>query len=412
MQIPPALRHRQFALFWVGLFLAWTGNQFLIWAIPWQISSFTKNPAALGSIGLIRLVPTIFISLFAGVIADRFSRRKVVILTHSAMGGTALLLGLLTITKTIQLWHIYVLLIIHATAFVIDLPARFSLTPNLVPKSVLPNALSLEVIAFQIGGIFGPILNGIIINQIGEHASYLIAGGLFTAMPISLILMGPIQQKRLKKVGSGVDWGAIKDGIHFTFRHPLILSGMLLDFFATLLTRADSLLPYFARQIFAVEGFSYGLLTAAPMIGAALTGTVLSQVKQIRHQGKLILGSVSMIGLSAVIFGFSRNYLLSLFALMLAGASDSVSSIIRSSIRQLHTPDKLRGRMTSVNQIFFMGGPYLGDVKSGFLGGLIGVPLAVALGGFACIFSVGWVNSQWPELRAYSGSDTPHVEAT
>ncbi|MBL7162196.1 MAG: MFS transporter [Anaerolineales bacterium] len=405
MQIPPALRHRRFAFFWVGLLLAWTGNQILIWAIPWQISNFTDNPFALGGIGLIRLVPTILISLFAGVIADRFDRRKVVMVTQSVMGGTALLLGLLTLTKTIQLWHIYALLVIHATAFVIDLPARYSLTPNLVPESVLPNALSVEVIAFQVGGIFGPILNGIIINQVGEFASYLISASLFTAMPIALIVMGPIHQKRFESQGGGVEWDAIKEGIQFTFKHPLILSTMLLDFLATLLTRADSLLPYFARQILGVEGFSYGLLTAAPMVGAALAGTALSQAKAIRTQGKLVLGSVAMIGVSAVIFGFSRTYLLSLFALMLAGASDSVSSIIRSAIRQLNTPDKLRGRMISVNQIFFMGGPYLGDVKSGFLGGVIGVPLAVALGGFACIFSVGWIAKRWPQLRAYQGNE-------
>ncbi len=407
MHIPPALRHRRFALFWIGLLLAWTGNQFLMWTVPWQISGFTDSPFALGSIGLIRLAPTIFVSLFAGVIADRFSRRKVVFVMQSIMGSTALLLGLLTLTQRIQLWHIYALLIIHATAFVIDLPARYSLTPNLVPESVLPNALSMEMIAFQVGGIFGPILNGIMINLFGEYVSYLIAAGLFASMPIALILIGPVGQKLLERTSAGVDWGAIREGIRFTFQHPLILSGMLLDFFATLLTRADSLLPYFARQVLEVEEFAYGLLTSAPMIGAALAGLVLSQVKVIRHQGKLVLGSVTLIGLSAVMFGFSRIYLLSLIALMLAGAGDSVSSIIRSAIRQLHTPDKLRGRMISVNQIFFMGGPYLGDVKSGFLGGLIGVPLAVALGGVACIFSVGWVGYRWPELRAYMGKDIP-----
>jgi MFS family permease len=114
-----------------------------------------------------------------------------------------------------------------------------------------------------------------------------------------------------------------------------------------------------------------------------------------------------MIGVAAIVFGFSRSLPLSVAAMMLAGASDSVSSIIRSAIRQTHTPDRLRGRMTSVNQIFFMGGPYLGDVKSGFLGNIIGVPLAVALGGVACIFSVGWVAKRWPELRAYSDNSTP-----
>jgi len=180
---------------------------------------------------------------------------------------------------------------------------------------------------------------------------------------------------------------------------------MLIDFLATLLTRFDSLLPYFARQVLDVEEFAYGLLTAAPMIGAALAGIFISQLRVIRHQGVLVLGATAIMGIAAIVFGFSRFFWVSLIALMFAGASDSVSSILRSAIRQLHTPDKLRGRMISVNQIFFMGGPYLGDVKSGFLGGLIGVPLAVALGGIACIFSVGWVGSKWPQLRDYQGDE-------
>ncbi len=405
MHIPPALRHRRFALFWVGILLAWTGNQFLMWAVPWQISGFTDSPLALGSIGLIRLAPTLFVSLFAGVIADRFSRRKVVFVMQSVMGSTALILALLTLTKTIQLWHIYTLLAIHATAFVVDLPARYSLTPNLVPKSVLPNALSLEMIAFQIGGIFGPIVNGIVINQWGEFGSYMISAALFASMPIAMLLIGSVQQDSLQRNSAGLDWGAIRDGVLFTFKQPIILSCMLIDFLATLLTRFDSLLPYFARQVLDVEEFAYGLLTAAPMIGAALAGIFISQLRVIRHQGVLVLGATAIMGIAAIVFGFSRFFWVSLIALMFAGASDSVSSILRSAIRQLHTPDKLRGRMISVNQIFFMGGPYLGDVKSGFLGGLIGVPLAVALGGIACIFSVGWVGSKWPQLRDYQGDE-------
>ena len=405
MRILPALRHRQFNLFWMGLLLAWTGNQILLWAIPWQIRDFTDNPLALGSIGLIRLTPTILFSLFAGLIADRFDRRKVVIITQSVMGATALILGTLTLTKTIQLWHIYVLLAVHTSAFIVDLPARFSLTPNIVPDQALPNALSLEVVAIQIGGIIGPIINGLIVNHLGEQFSYLVSACLFAGMILILISMEPIPQQSAAKNHKGIDWEAIKEGLNFTFTHPLILSAMLLDFLATLLTRADALLPYFARDTLGVEGTAYGFLTAAPMIGAVTAGAFLSLVGTIRHHGKWILGSGIMIGLAAVIFGSSRAYPLSLFALMLAGASDSISSILRSAIRQLHTPDRLRGRMTSVNQIFFMGGPYLGDVKSGFLGGLIGVPLAVALGGGACVLSMGWIAKRWPELWEYNG---PH----
>ena len=179
---------------------------------------------------------------------------------------------------------------------------------------------------------------------------------------------------------------------------------MLLDFLATLLTRADSLMPYFARNILGLNAAQYGWLSAASAMGASAAALTLTQVRQIHQQGKLLLISIGMIGVAAVIFGTSRSFLLSMLALMLAGASDSVSSIIRSTIRQINTPDKLRGRMTSVNQIFFMGGPYMGDVKNGLLGATpIGVPMAVALGGVVCLASAGWIARQWPVLRRYDG---------
>jgi MFS family permease len=180
---------------------------------------------------------------------------------------------------------------------------------------------------------------------------------------------------------------------------------MLLDFFATMLTRADSLMPYFARDILGLNASQYGWLSAATAIGAITSGLSLSQMKAIRRQGATLILAVGMVGLGALIFGLSRWFPLSMAALILVGASDSISSIIRSAIRQQHTGDSLRGRMTSVNQIFFMGGPYLGDVKSGFLGGLIGVPLAVALGGIACLLSTSWIARRWPTLRSYQNID-------
>jgi predicted MFS family arabinose efflux permease len=223
-------------------------------------------------------------------------------------------------------------------------------------------------------------------------------------MLFALVLMGSVSQERLVKANPGLDWLAIKEGLIFTFKHPLIFPSMLLDFLATLLTRADSLMPYFAKDILGLNAAQYGWLSAASAIGASTAALILTQIHQIRHQGVLLLGSVGMIGVAAAAFGSSRSFPLSMLALILAGASDSVSSIIRSAIRQLNTPDKLRGRMISVNQIFFTGGPYLGDVKNGFLGGIIGVPLAVALGGVVCVASVGWIARHWPGLRGYDGA--------
>jgi len=385
------------------MIFGWIGNQILVWAIPWHIRDFTQNPLALGAIGLIRLVPTIALSLFAGVIADKFSRRKIVFVTQFTMGLVGLSLALLTLTGNIQLWHIYTLLAIHATAFIFDLPARYSLTPNLVSSKILPNALSVEFLGIQLASLAGPILSGVVMNRFGQSVAYLVSAALFGVMLMALLILKTIPQKKLISTQPGTDWGSIKEGILFTIRHPLIFPGMLLDFLATLLTRADSLMPYFARDILGLNAAQYGWLSAASALGAVSTGFILSQMREIRNQGKTLIRAVATIGLGAVVFGFSRSFPLSMAALILVGATDSVSSIIRSTIRQSHTSDSLRGRMTSVNQIFFMGGPYLGDVKSGFLGGAIGVPLAVGLGGIACVISVGWVTRQWPKLGGYDG---------
>jgi MFS family permease len=404
MQVPPALRYRQFAIFWTGTIFGWIGNQVLVWAIPWHIRDFTDNPIALGAIGLIRLAPTILFSLFAGVIADSISRRKVVFITQSVMGSVALVYALLTLAGVIQLWHIYVLLAVHATTFIFNLPARYSLTPNLIPGGLLPNALSVEFLGVQLGSLVGPVLSGVLMDRFDQSAAYFASASLFGVMLVALLLMGSVPQEKLKQTSSGIDWRSIRTGVTFTFRHPLIFPGMLLDFLATLLTRADSLMPFFARDILGLNASQYGWLSAASAMGAVTAGFMLSQLRAVRRQGATLIGAVGLIGLGAVIFGFSRSFPLSMAALILIGASDSVSSIIRSAIRQQHTSDNLRGRMMSVNQIFFVGGPYLGDVKSGFLGGLIGVPLAVALGGLASILSVGWIARVWGGLMAYDGA--------
>jgi len=348
-------------------------------------------------------VPTVFASLFAGYLADRFSRRRVLFTTQCIMGLTALTLALLTLSGHVELWVVYLLLFVQATAYVFHLPARLALTPNIVPAADLPNALSAQFIAIQVGGLLGPVLSGALIERFGQGTAYLASAGLFSVMLLALLLMGAVPQEKMRSDKPGFDWAAIKEGVIFTFRHPLIFPSMLLDFLATLLTRADSLMPYFARDILHLNAAQYGWLSAAQAMGAFAAAITLTQVRNLRRQGTLLLGSVALIGLSAVIFGLSRSFPLSMAALFLTGASDSISSFVRSAIRQLNTPDKLRGRMTSVNQIFFMGGPYLGDVKSGGLGGLIGVPLAVALGGVGSVLSARWVARRWPALRQYDG---------
>ncbi len=401
--LPAAFHHRRYVLFWFGLAFAWAGTQMQLWTLLWHIRDLSTLPLALGAVGFIRLAPTLLFSLFAGVIADQFRRRRVLIVTQSLLLSLALLLALLTLNGLISLWTIYLIIAAQSVVLTFDLPARQSLIPNLVPTEDLPNAFSLQILAFQIGAFAGPTLSGLTIDRFGVIGPYLISLAGFSIMILVLFAIGPVSQTMNLPKRRGFDRGAIMEGIRFTFRHPLILSSMLLDFFVTFLTRADTLMPIFARDVLFVGPIAYGWLSAAQSLGASITSLILSQVKTLKRQGVLLFGAVTCVGLATFVFGSSGLFAVSLSALILVGASDAISSVIRNTIRQVQTPDELRGRMVSVNQIFFMGGPQLGEVRAGLLGQLIGVPLAVASGGVACVIAVGLIALRWPELRRYQG---------
>jgi MFS family permease len=200
-------------------------------------------------------------------------------------------------------------------------------------------------------------------------------------------------------------WADIRDGVRFIRDQPLILSTMILDFIATFFSSANTLLPYFAQNVLRVGEIAYGWLAAAQSIGAVTVGLVVSQFRQIRYQGILLLSSVVVFGAATILFGFSRMYGIVFLSLILIGAADSVSTIIRNTIRQLNTPDSMRGRMTSINQIFFMGGPQLGEVEAGAAARYFGVPFAIITGGIGTILGVWLIASIWPALPRYRGDE-------
>jgi MFS family permease len=198
---------------------------------------------------------------------------------------------------------------------------------------------------------------------------------------------------------------AVSFGLRFVTGQPVILSSMLLDFFATFFSSATYLLPIFAVDILGVGAQGYGWLVSAPPIGAGLVALALAFRQTIQNQGRVLLGAVAGFGVATIVFGFSHSYALTFIALAVTGATDSVSMIIRNTIRQVQTPDRLRGRMTSVNQIFFMGGPYLGEVEAGIVGQIFGAPFAVISGGVGCLAALAWINVRFPQLRRYRGDE-------
>ena len=406
IHIPPALKHRGFALLWGGLLISMIGTQMQQWALFWHISQLSKDPIAVSVVGGVRFVAVLCFSLVGGLVADRYNRRAILFITQSTAMVIAAILGLLTLTGQIQLWHIYALTAIQASAMAFDLPARQSLVPNLVPRDILPSAFSLQSIAFNTGAILGPGLSGIVIGYLGQEAVYFINAVSFLAVIFALFALGTIPQRQVEaRRGFKAAWSDIRDGIRFIRQQPLILSTMILDFIATFFSSANTLLPYFAQNVLHVGEVAYGWLASAQSVGAVTVGLIASQYSRIRRQGPLLLVSVVVFGAATILFGLSRWYLLTFAALVLIGAADSISTIIRNTIRQLITPDSIRGRMTSINQIFFMGGPQLGEIEAGVVAQFFGVPFAILSGGVGTILGVWLVASLWPQLTGYNGDE-------
>lgn len=400
-----ALRYRDFRLLWIGQLISTAGSQMRIVAVNVQVYQLAKagaavDPAlALGLIGLARAVPLIATSLLSGLVADRADRRRLLILTSIGALISSAVLALASGLDAAPLWLIYAMVILAAVAGAFEMPARQALVPTLVPPAILPNALSLNVIVWQVATIVGPTLAGILIAWRGVAPVYWIDAVSFLAVVVAAMLM---RTRAVPRRGEPVSMHAALEGLRFVFRSPLIASTMLLDFFATFFGAAMTLLPLFADQVLRVGPVELGWLYAAPSVGAVLSAALLTSVK-IRNQGPVLLWSVAIFGACTALFGLSRWLPLTLLALAGTGASDTVSMVIRQTIRQLMTPDELRGRMTAVNMIFFAGGPQLGELESGIAASLLGGPAAVFLGGALCVLMVGAVAWRVGELRRYEG---------
>jgi MFS family permease len=380
-------------------------------AIHWHIRELTgePDPLALGGIGLARILPVIIFSIIGGTVADNYNRRAILFITQTALAVQALVLAALTFFGQITIWQIYILTAVQASAMAFDLPARQSLVPNLVPRDILPSAFSLNTIAFNVGAIGGPLFFGLI-PEGGQGLAYLLNSISFLAVIAALFFMGDVPQN-VNKAG-GVNLSAMWDGVRFIFKRPLISSTMLMDFIATFFASANTMLPIVARDILNVGKTGFAWLTSAEAIGSVVAGLVVSQFPKLRKQGLMFFVSVFAFGLATILFGFSKTFGLAMIALFLVGAGDAVSTVIRNTIRQLQTPDHIRGRMTSVNQIFFMGGPQLGEVEAGLVAAAFGVPFSIVSGGIGCIVGLILVVWKWPQLVHYDGHETLPAPAT
>lgn len=426
-----ALRHPGYRRYLTGNFLANAGRQAVSIAATWQIYQWTNSATALGLVGLVNVVPLLLFVLPAGALADRFERRLIIMRCMGASAVLSLLLALVShfdhsipawgaLTAANNLLHdvalfferhadpetlrfdnpalpiVYLLLFLNAIARVIAAPARGSIVPLLVPTPALGNAVTWSSSTFELSTVIGPALGGLVVASFGYAWVYaldvLCAGSLIVAL-LGVKLLRPPGGDR-----TAPDPGALA-GARFIWRRQPLLAAMTLDLFAVVLGGAITLLPIYADRILHVGPAGLGWLRAAPALGAITMAFIVAHRRPLARPGTVMLWSVAGFGACMIAFGLSTWFWLSLLALFLSGACDNLSVVVRHSVVQLLTPDSLRGRVTSVNQLFIGSSNEISALRAGLTAALLGPVLATTLGGLGTIAVTAAVAAIWPGLK-------------
>jgi MFS family permease len=388
------LRHRAFVLFWFARVAATVGYQMLIVAVGWQLYELTSDPFDLGLIGLIQFIPAILLVLVIGQAADRYDRRMLLVgcQTIEAVAVTTLLSAVLAGAITREL--------ILGVAFIMGVARAFEVTvmqiivPGLVPLPLVPRAVAGSATANQTATIAGPALGGFLYAA-GPAIVYGTCLALFVLAGVLLIL---IRIERAAPTREPFSLKVFFAGFSYIRGHPVILGVISLDLFAVLLGGVTALLPVFARDIYAAGPWGLGLLRAAPAVGALAMALALTRWSFERGAGKIMFTAVAMYGLATIVFALSGSFVLAIAALIVLGASDMVSVVLRMTLVQLGTPDAVRGRVTAVNGLFIGASNQLGEFRAGAMGSWFGAVPAVLIGGVGTLIIVAiWVRL-FPEL--------------
>ena len=393
-----AFAYPAYRYFWAARFLSAFSNLVRAVAVGWQIYDLTRDPLDLGLIGLSQFAPAVLLVLVTGAAADRFGRRRIMLLSELAFLIVALGLFLLTWHGLMSPLPIFALLILLGIARAFYGPATSSLVVNLVPAHVFPNAVSWSTSSWQVASITGPVAGGLLYG-ISPLAAYA-AGLVLLAIAVMFLLRIPEVEIASPKANENESKGSqIFAGFKYIFSQPVVLGAISLDLFAVLLGGAVALLPVFARDILHVGPWGLGLLRAAPGIGAVIMAWYLASNPIKDHAGIIMFIGVGFFGLFTFVFGVSTVAWLSILSLALLGAADMVSVQVRETLIQLWTPDAVRGRVNAVNGLFVGASNELGEMRAGTMAAFIGVVPAVVFGGVGAILIAGAWMLIFPQLR-------------
>ncbi len=407
-----------FRLYWIARFAAVLSTMGMVVIIGYQVydtaradygMSIREAAFQIGLVGLFQFVPLALLTPVAGWVADRFERRTVARIANAVDMAVALALGYVTANDLLSLPVLFALAALHGTARVFVGPAMSAIAPNIVPASLLPKAIAMSAIAWQLGSVAGPALGGFLYAADPALPYWTAAGLMFVAIlalsPIRPVIPPPFE-------GKATPLKQMADGLSYVRGHRFLFGAITLDLFAVLLGGATAMLPVYARDILDVGTEELGVLRAAPALGAALVALWFAW-RPLRHNvGVKMIAAVVAFGFATIIFGLSQQMWLSLAALAALGAFDMLSVYVRSSLIQLHTPDTMRGRVSAVSGLAISASNELGEVQSGIAAALIGPVAAVVVGGAAAVaVALGWAYI-FPELRRARTFDPPEIVST
>lgn len=396
-----ALRYKSFRWFVVSLFAMTLGTQTQAVVVGWQMYALTRDPLALGLIGLAEALPYIGLALFAGHVADAGNRRRIAILALLALFACSVALLVFTVTPGFLgrhgVWPVYATIFASGIARSFLQPARQALGAELIPRELYVNAAAWRTSTWQTAAVAGPALGGLLYGFSGAGAAYVV---IVTLIAISVVAFTRVAYvpRVLDAVPVTVGEG-LRSGIRFVFSQPVLLGALTLDLFSVFLAGSEALLPVFASEILHVGPQGLGILRAAPAAGAVAMSLYLAHRRPIERAGLTMILAVAVFALCIIGFGLSRSFWLSLVLLAVSGMADNVSVVIRSTLLQLMTPLELLGRVSSVNAIFVGSSNELGAFESGVAARLLGTVTAVVAGGVASLAVVGIVATRVPELR-------------
>ena len=388
-----SFRHRDYRFLITGTFLSNFGLQMLSVAVSWDLYLQTKSAIVLGNVGFVQVAPFLLFALFAGQAADRGDRRRILILTQVIFLAASALL----IAGFHSVAMIYACLFLTASARAFQWPARQATLPHVVPAELITNAVTWNSSALEIASVSGPAVAGLLIAWVGTRTVYVVQTLCATLTVLCFILLryrtvpNPNPEPRTIKT--------LLEGMHFVRDSKLLLSAISLDLFGVLFGGAIALLPIYAVEILHVGVVGLGWLRAAPSIGAVSMAILTAHRPKAKAAGFTLLAAVAGFGAATIVFGLSRSFWLSLLMLLLVGAFDNISVVLRQSLTQTHTPDRLKGRVFAVTSIFISSSNQFGAVESGWTAAWFGAVTSVVGGGIATILVVAICAAVSPQLR-------------